>query len=179
MLNKIKILCLALVSITLTNCTMVEEVSISKPLPPAAEPMFRVSNLLSKHRYLPRSTIKSTKMVSLNRSDILYNLVSVFFANNKINILPNSKKNLELIVAAIVKNKPQTVYIEGFTDANGDNNYNYKLAEERVYTVYEALISYGIDPNIMLIKSSGENSPIASNSTYNGRQRNRRVDISF
>ena len=40
-----------------------------------------------------------------------------------------------------------TITIEGYTDANGAEEYNDKMSENRAVTVKNALIHNGIDPN--------------------------------
>jgi outer membrane protein OmpA-like peptidoglycan-associated protein len=50
-------------------------------------------------------------------------------------------------VAGVLKAYPEmTITIEGYTDANGAAEYNYKLSERRAVAVKNALVNAGIDP---------------------------------
>lgn len=66
--------------------------------------------------------------------------------------------------------------IEGHTDSRGTNPYNERLAQERARTVLDRLVEVeGIAASRVTVTGYGENRPIASNDTEEGRQRNRRV----
>ncbi|MFA5321208.1 MAG: OmpA family protein [Smithella sp.] len=70
-----------------------------------------------------------------------------------------------------------TASIEGYTDEIGTEEYNQKLSEARANSVRQYLIDkFGIDESRLTAKGYGENNPIASNETAEGRQENRRVE---
>jgi OOP family OmpA-OmpF porin len=52
-----------------------------------------------------------------------------------------------------------------------------KLGERRARTVADALADEGVSPSRMTVRSFGEESPVASNETEEGRAQNRRVEI--
>lgn len=81
-------------------------------------------------------------------------------------------------VAQFMQERPNTVaLIEGHTDSIGSNLYNQKLSEARAQAVKKELATkYGVNPNRLNSQGFGETRPVASNSTNEGRQRNRRVD---
>ena len=68
--------------------------------------------------------------------------------------------------------------IIGHTDSTGPADYNMGLSVRRAQSVADYIISEGIDANIIDVTGEGENNPIASNDTREGRAENRRVDIS-
>jgi len=70
-------------------------------------------------------------------------------------------------------------YIEvvGHTDHVGDDDYNKELSEQRAEAVRNHLIAAGVDGNKMVSVGAGENMPIASNKTDEGRAQNRRVEV--
>ena len=70
-------------------------------------------------------------------------------------------------------------YIEivGHTDDVGDDDYNMKLSKQRAASVRDYLISKGHDASKIVTRGMGETTPIASNSTAEGRAENRRVEI--
>ena len=81
-------------------------------------------------------------------------------------------------VALVLKEYPKTtVDVIGHTDSVGSAKYNQQLSERRARSVAEYLAQQGIMPQRLLVAGMGETQPIASNSTPEGRSRNRRVTI--
>lgn len=70
-------------------------------------------------------------------------------------------------------------YIEivGHTDDVGDDDYNMELSEQRAESVRGYLVGNGVDPSKIVTVGAGENMPIASNKTDEGRAENRRVEV--
>jgi len=68
--------------------------------------------------------------------------------------------------------------VQGHTDYTASNAYNMGLAQRRAQAVCDALISRGVSTDRVFPKAYGEESPAASNSTREGRQLNRRVELS-
>ena len=69
------------------------------------------------------------------------------------------------------------VLIEGHTDDIGDAKYNKDLSERRAESVRHWLIAHGVDVARLLDAGFGLERPIDTNSTSEGRQRNRRVEF--
>jgi len=69
-----------------------------------------------------------------------------------------------------------TVLIEGHTDNTGSDQYNLQLSQKRAESVRQYLINnFSIAPDRLSAKGFGESRPIASNTTREGRRKNRRV----
>jgi outer membrane protein OmpA-like peptidoglycan-associated protein/uncharacterized protein YidB (DUF937 family) len=66
--------------------------------------------------------------------------------------------------------------IAGYTDNTGDAALNLALSQRRAEAVREALIKYGVDPDMLVAKGYGEADPVASNDTAEGRLKNRRIE---
>ena len=70
------------------------------------------------------------------------------------------------------------VKVVGYTDSIGAASYNQKLSERRAQIVYDYLTSHGISSSRLEGPlGHGENDPVASNDTKDGRARNRRVEL--
>jgi len=83
---------------------------------------------------------------------------------------------LDEAVAFLNQYPNAVVTIEGHTDSKGSDEYNQRLSEARAEAVRLYLIkSGGIAADRVRSVGMGEMSPIADNSTDEGRQRNRRV----
>jgi OOP family OmpA-OmpF porin len=80
-------------------------------------------------------------------------------------------------VADFMKNYPKTnAVIEGHTDNVNTAEFNQKLSEARANSVRQYLINnFGIKASRLSAVGYGLTKPIASNSTEEGRQKNRRV----
>jgi OOP family OmpA-OmpF porin len=66
--------------------------------------------------------------------------------------------------------------IAGYTDNTGDAALNLALSQKRADAVREALVKYGVDPDMLVAKGYGEADPVASNDTAEGRLKNRRIE---
>jgi flagellar motor protein MotB len=69
------------------------------------------------------------------------------------------------------------VHIVGHTDSVGVNNDQFGL--DRAINVKDYLITQGISEAIIKVSSKGENKPIATNKTEEGRAKNRRIEITI
>lgn len=103
-------------------------------------------------------------------------LARVYFDFGKANLTERSKYVLQELFKKMEQH-PQVLNVEGHTDSVGSKEFNYQLGLKRSYAVSKYLISKGMDPKQFHMTSEGEMQPIASNSTSEGREKNRRVDI--
>jgi OOP family OmpA-OmpF porin len=83
-------------------------------------------------------------------------------------------------VAEHIKEPPEfkKIIVKGHTDSVGRAEYNQVLSERRANAVRETLVkTYGFDPARIEAVGLGETMPIADNGNFQGRQKNRRVEI--
>ncbi len=81
-------------------------------------------------------------------------------------------------VAIVLNGYPETdVLIAGHTDSTGSNAHNQQLSERRAAAVMQYLVSQGVDPRRIQARGFGEQYPVASNASAQGRALNRRVEI--
>jgi outer membrane protein OmpA-like peptidoglycan-associated protein len=67
--------------------------------------------------------------------------------------------------------------VEGHTDNTGSAATNQTLSDARSKAVLDKLVELGIDSSRLSSAGKGQNSPIADNSTDEGRAKNRRVEF--
>jgi outer membrane protein OmpA-like peptidoglycan-associated protein len=80
----------------------------------------------------------------------------------------------------VVKKYNKTVVeVAGHTDNTGPADYNQKLSERRANAVAQYLESQGLVSNRVVTIGAGETRPVADNSTPEGRQANRRVELTL
>lgn len=103
---------------------------------------------------------------------------SVLFETGKSALLPIAQERLDKVADALKEmDSSRKIVIEGHTDSRGADKMNYKLSLDRAAAVREYLVSRGVDPQQVQAEGKGESTPIADNSTPEGRANNRRVEI--
>ena len=81
-------------------------------------------------------------------------------------------------VGKVMQEFDQTVVeVAGHTDSTGSEAYNQGLSERRANSVSQYLVSNGISSQRLITVGMGELRPVADNNTAEGRQANRRVEI--
>ncbi len=102
---------------------------------------------------------------------------SVFFKFNSAQLHNDSRAQLDAI-ADIMRGYPSAEFIiEGHTDNVGSDAYNKTLSAKRAASVVSYLVGKGISSSNLSSIGYGEELPIATNDTEEGRQQNRRVVI--
>jgi OOP family OmpA-OmpF porin len=85
---------------------------------------------------------------------------------------------LDQAVDALKRYPDIKVELDGHTDSVGTDQYNQGLSERRAQIVSDYLTSHGVDASrITAVKGFGESAPIDTNSTKEGRARNRRTEL--
>jgi outer membrane protein OmpA-like peptidoglycan-associated protein len=104
---------------------------------------------------------------------------NVTFATNSSDLNPAFFEVLNS-VGKVVKEFDQTIVeVAGHTDSTGADAYNQSLSERRAATVSQYLQARGIMAQRLITVGMGETMPVADNTTDNGRQANRRVEITM
>ena len=101
----------------------------------------------------------------------------VFFDFDKAVLKPEGKAKLDDVVGKLKATALEVVIAIGHTDSVGTAEYNQKLSVRRAEAVKAYMVSKGIEPNRIYTEGKGKAQPIASNTTAEGRAKNRRVEI--
>jgi OOP family OmpA-OmpF porin len=104
-------------------------------------------------------------------------LPGVEFELNSDKLRPESTRILNDAAQTLKNNPDIRVEVAGHTDSTGAAAYNQSLSQKRAASVQAYLTARGVDGSRMTAKGYGEAEPIADNSTREGRQRNRRVEL--
>nr|WKN35293.1 OmpA family protein [Tunicatimonas sp. TK19036] len=102
-------------------------------------------------------------------------LNNIFFDTDKYEIKNKSKPELDKIANFLQENPDIAISINGHTDNVGASSYNEKLSTQRAKAIYDYLIQSGIAAERLSFRGYGDQKPIASNDTEEGRQKNRRI----
>jgi len=101
----------------------------------------------------------------------------ILFETGQATIDKDSAGVLDHLVA-IAKRCPSTTFeIDGYTDANGTDEFNMDLSQRRAQAVVDYLTTAGIEASRMSAVGFGRSKPIASNDTEEGKAQNRRIEI--
>lgn len=104
---------------------------------------------------------------------------NVTFKTDSSNINAGFYQVLDSVAIILKEYSDTTVTVVGHTDSVGDAAYNQSLSEQRAQSVASYLRSQGVESQRFNVMGYGEQSPIASNSTKEGRAQNRRVEITL
>jgi len=105
------------------------------------------------------------------------NLYNIYFETDSFRILPESEPELNKLTTFLNNNSAIEVEIQGHTDNSGDAEKNLELSEKRAKSVVDYLLNQGIPAKRLQWKGYGENNPIETNETEEGKQKNRRTTI--
>jgi outer membrane protein OmpA-like peptidoglycan-associated protein len=105
------------------------------------------------------------------------NLYIIQFDSGKFDIPPRNMVFLGR-AAGFMKKLPPTAVVEvgGHTDSDGSDTANQSLSENRAKAVREALMKFGIAPEMLTEKGYGEAKPKTTNNTDDGKFQNRRIE---
>ncbi len=99
------------------------------------------------------------------------------FEFGKSALLPSAYTELNKLAATMKEHPDYKWEIDGYTDGVGSASYNKKLSQRRAQSVVDYLVNKGVERNSLKMVGYGEQNPIATNATVEGRAMNRRVEI--
>lgn len=104
---------------------------------------------------------------------------SIYFGGGSYHVDRIQLEDLYHFIDSIPNAISYEVTIHSHTDNIGSAEYNNWLSEMRSTVVTQLLMNKGFRPESMEIKDFGMFNPVYDNSTQEGRERNRRVDVIF
>jgi outer membrane protein OmpA-like peptidoglycan-associated protein len=99
------------------------------------------------------------------------------FATGSTQLTPDSVPTVESLVAILKAYPAVSIRLEGHTDNTGDAAANKKLSFDRAIVVKEIMVKSGVTEGRIGTEGYGEEKPIASNDTEEGRAKNRRTEL--
>lgn len=144
------------------DISLISPEDTTKPIAPIVKDSIKVDTTS-----VPKPDFKTGEIIALK---------NIFFDTDRSELLPESFVELDRLVKILKANKNLEIQINGHTDNQGRDERNLVLSEERAQAVYEYLKSQGVQ-NKMTYAGFGKTKPVASNSTEEGRAKNRRVEF--
>ena len=107
------------------------------------------------------------------------NVLGIVYFDTDKSVVKSEYFDMLKSVAGTIKATPgMIVRVQGHTDYTASNGYNMALSKRRAEAVAAALRAQGVGDASLEMKYYGEESPAADNGTREGRQKNRRVELS-
>lgn len=106
-------------------------------------------------------------------------LKNVFYDYGKATLRPESIMELNQLVKLVSVNTDIKIEIASHTDSQGSTEHNLMLSKARSQSVADYLFVSGISKDQIVVRGYGEAKPIATNDTEEGRQLNRRTEITI
>ena len=124
----------------------------------------------------PAFTQQEVEELQESIDDLIEGKVVEFELNSDV-LTPVGIALLDEILAALEQFPNVPIEIAGHTDSQGDETANLDLSERRAQTALEYLVGKGQDRERFVVVGYGEEFPVASNTTEDGRARNRRIEF--
>ncbi len=119
-------------------------------------------------------------IVTDNQKAIISKAISnLEFENNSANITKSSFIALDMLAILLSEKSDWKMRIAGHTDNVGNDEFNLNLSKQRSEAVRDYLVKKGINTERFFAEHYGETKPIAPNDTPQGREKNRRVEMTF
>ena len=109
----------------------------------------------------------------------LVSLEPITFEIDSAVITAESEKTLTRALGYFEEYPEVLVLVEGHTDSDGSDTYNFDLSEQRAESVLNFLVANGVAPNRLRSRGFGETTPVADNATEDGKAANRRIEFSL
>jgi len=110
-------------------------------------------------------------------SGVVVTLGDVLFETGQTELRDDAMSSLVEVVDLLQSEPDKRIRIEGHTDSTGNSDANLRISQQRADAVLKALVSLGVDAGRVTSVGMGQDFPIASNDSEDGRAQNRRVDV--
>ena len=132
---------------------------------------------------IPKSGFEERLLSDLNADEIpadqLYILDRLYFSSGSAELNEESLAQIKATAAILQAYPVLRILLRGHTDNSGSEESNQELSKQRAHSVMVALIKQGVLPVRLAIQGMGSEEAVADNDTEDGKQRNRRIDLSI
>lgn len=124
-------------------------------------------------------TTKNNIVVEKTSAGLRLSVQNIRFVADSSEIISSEKGRLDEIASVLRLAKGSSFLVEGHTASVGKVEGEKKLSVERAKCIVDELVSRGISADRFIYTGFGGEKPVASNSTDEGRAKNRRVEITI
>ncbi|WP_156681140.1 OmpA family protein [Sphingomonas profundi] len=113
------------------------------------------------------------------REGATFDISDILFRTGSAELRPGAEARLQPLAGFLRANPGVRVAIDGNTDSVGSAESNLQLSRDRAGAVADALEQMGVNGARFRLAGHGEATPRATNATAQGRQLNRRVEVTL
>lgn len=125
-----------------------------------------------------RGSLSSNISVTNTGEYLIVNMPQdLLFATDSASLRPDLTRDIKTVASSLLKYPNSQIQVIGHTDNTGSAAYNQDLSQRRAVSVANILRESGVPNGRLTAFGRGEDSPISSNLTPEGRAQNRRVEI--
>jgi outer membrane protein OmpA-like peptidoglycan-associated protein len=125
-----------------------------------------------------RGSLNSNISVTNTGEYLIVNMPQdLLFATDSASVRPDLRRDLNTVASSLLKYPNSRIEVIGHTDNTGSAAYNQDLSQRRAVSVASVLRESGVPGARIAAFGRGEDQPVASNLTPEGRAKNRRVEI--
>ncbi len=138
-----------------------------------------VGAYMDKQEAKLRTQLQGTGVsVMRNGDDLILNMPgNITFKTASADLNASFYKVLDSVSLVLKEFDKTLIDVEGHTDSDGADDYNMRLSQDRANSVGSYLQSRGVNHQRIVVLGFGESRPIAPNTTPDGKQQNRRVEL--
>lgn len=119
----------------------------------------------------------NVKIVNTGNELIVTMPQDILFATDSAVVVSSLQQDLRTLAYNLQDYPNTTIQIVGHTDNTGSATYNQQLSTRRATAVATILTANGVAPGRVQAYGRGEDAPVTTNLTPEGRAQNRRVEI--
>jgi outer membrane protein OmpA-like peptidoglycan-associated protein len=138
-----------------------------------------IGNYMDRQAEEMQRDIKGAKIERVGEGIKITFESGILFSVNSSDLQPAAQENIGKLAAILNKYPDTNILVEGHTDSTGSTEYNKSLSDRRAASVANFAKSMNVKGDRFSTVGYGESQPAASNSTAEGRQANRRVEIAI
>ncbi|MBI5472684.1 MAG: OmpA family protein [Ignavibacteriae bacterium] len=138
-----------------------------------------IGRYMDKQAEEMRRDIKNAKIERVGEGIKITFDSGLLFRTNSARLSPAAETNIRELARILQKYDDTDILVEGHTDSVGADSYNQDLSEERADAVSNFAKGLGVKGARFTTVGYGETQPVTSNSSAEGRQKNRRVEIAI
>ncbi len=150
-------------------------------VPAMQAPGYFYFNSVSQYRYSGISNVRLAKgavpLYDRLMSEGKIVTYAITFETGKADLRPESMVEINRIATLMKENPGLEFEVQGHCDTTGSDKVNDPLSQKRAEAIVAALVEQGIASARLTAVGKGSHQPVASNSTEEGRSKNRRVEF--
>jgi outer membrane protein OmpA-like peptidoglycan-associated protein len=138
-----------------------------------------IGHYMDKQAAEIQGDIKDAKVERVGEGIKITFASGILFEVNKADLTSAATESVNKLAVILNKYPDTKILVEGHTDSTGTHELNMKLSENRALSVANSLKSSSVTGDRITTAGYGPDQPVADNSTVEGRQANRRVEVAI